>query len=82
MIRNRAGRLSDLPTDSYLQTIMPRSKSKKRKAQKLKIKSVMDFAKTEDEQWRVRQFHMLVLLADKTRMQALDEKDKSIKTHA
>jgi len=59
---------------------MPRSKSKKKKVQKRRIKSLIDYAKTEDEKWRVRQFHMLLLLADKTRIQALEATDKSAKT--
>lgn len=51
-------------------------KSKKKKAKKTKIKSLRELAETEEEKWRIRQFSMLVLLADKTRMQVLEEKDK------
>ena len=54
----------------------PLLQMKKKKTKKPRVKPLMDLAKTEEDKWRVRQFYMLVLQADKTRMQALEEKDK------
>ena len=60
---------------------MSKANRKIKKVKNPKIKSVYDFAKTEDEKYRLRRFFEILLQIDRIRMKALEEKEKSAHTN-